>query len=218
MTDNNPGWRETADYTGKAPEHVIAATKRKTDGVSRAPMYKQLITQKLLHSIQAYNPFFIVVGGRTYELKDIIFYKKNGETIKNGKGWFGSNNSLTDFEIPVATKRLKIKLDGSTFIFPKKKDWYERHDTTPHAILYIPYEYFDFEYREVNRKWESGMTINTPTHISRRFTMDMSGTPLMVQEHAKSTTSTSVEAERVKTDIRKLEQELADKKKELQRL
>lgn len=218
MTQNQ-GWKEAPDGSGKAPEHVIAANKSKTVGVSRVPMYKPpKVVQRLIHEMQGYNPFFINVGGRSYEIKDIIVYKKNGDLIKNGRGWFGSNNYLDYFEVPETVKRLKVKLDGATFIIPKKKEWFERHDSTPHVTLYIPYEYFDFEYKEVNRKWEAGMTVCTPTHISRKFKMDERGTPLMIEEHEKSTTSTSPEAERIKAEISKLEQELVDKKKALQRV
>ncbi|MDD5453948.1 MAG: hypothetical protein PHW62_00410 [Candidatus Ratteibacteria bacterium] len=145
------GWQEAADDSGKAPEHVIAANKNKTDNVSRIPMYKPpKVVQRLIHENKVYNPFFINIGGRSYELKNIIVYKKNGDLISNGRGWFGSNNSLDYFEVPETTKRLKVKLDGSTFIVPKKKEWFERHDTTPHAILYIPYEYFDFGFCQVH--------------------------------------------------------------------
>ncbi len=215
----NPGWEEAADHTGKAPEHVIAANKCKTNDISRAPMYKPpVVVQRLIHEMQGFNPFFINVGGHSYQLKDIIIYKQNGELITNGRGWFGSNNSLDFFEIPETTKRMKVKLDGTTFIVSVKPESYERRPLNKYAILYIPYEYFDFEYKLVNTRWEAGMTISTPTHISRKFKMDERGTPLMVEEHQKAVTNTSAEAERMKKEIMMLECQLANKKQALQRL
>ncbi|MDD5454060.1 MAG: hypothetical protein PHW62_00970 [Candidatus Ratteibacteria bacterium] len=48
--------------------------------------------------------------------------------------------------------------------------------------------------------------------------MDKLGTPLQIEEHEKATTSTSPEANRIKTEISKLKQELADMEKKLQRV
>lgn len=193
------GWHEGKDpRSGKAPEHQAAARGKELGNTmsTRMSLTSELIdnkgeaeTQLLEKGTNWYNPFYITVGGRKYELNDIIIYKPNGATIHTGKGWFGSNNYLEKgFPVPKAVKRLKPKFDGATFIVPRKKEWHERHDLYPHAVLYVPYSYFDFEFKIVESEYSEGRTQSTPTHISRKFMMHPPyDVPLSVEETDKVT-------------------------------
>ena len=142
---NKRGWTEPKNIrTGVAEEHSKAAKKGKGKGKkSKWVDCKSKETQLLAKIAMGYNPFQIEVGNKWYELKGISFYDSNGIVFHQDRAWFGSNNELNNFPVPETIRRLKPKFDGETFILSKKKDWYERHDPNPHAILYIPIEYFD---------------------------------------------------------------------------
>lgn len=45
-----------------------------------------------LYTSSCYNPFFIDIGAKTYELENIHFFDSDGVICSSGRGWFGSNN------------------------------------------------------------------------------------------------------------------------------
>jgi hypothetical protein len=170
--------------------------------------------QNLFKIASVYNPYFIqvpAIGGKTYRLKGIYIYKKDGVIIKE-RAWFGNNNNRTQFTIPTATRRLKPKLDGTTFIVPVKKEYYELRDKEPHAILYIPFDYFDFEkFTEVDKFGEE--IRHYPKYVSRtRFMDDNDSVPLTVvdREHGVVEIDKAVKRkiDSLKAKKEKLEKEL----------
>jgi len=63
MGSTNKGWTEAADYTGKAPEHVIAATKADLTGVLRMPMKTSKETEPKIRDTKVKNALY---QGHTY--------------------------------------------------------------------------------------------------------------------------------------------------------
>lgn len=200
----------------KAPRHMEAASRNKLSDTLNSPLISE--RQFLYKGATWYNPYFIDVGGKAYELKNIIFYKVDGTQLSNGKGWFGSNNYVDNFSIPRAVKRMKPKYDGATFIIPKKKEWIDRHDKYSHAVLYIPYDYFDFEVVEKEEKWSEGKRMLVTHHISRKFSEDQRGTPLTLREWEKAKVWEIPEAKETKEEIAELEKKLKAAKEKLEGL
>ncbi|MCK4665987.1 hypothetical protein KAU33_04515 [Candidatus Dependentiae bacterium] len=208
---------ELADIrTGKAIEHQEAANKGKKSKKSKWVDWRNKDTQLLMKIESGYNPFQIEVGNKWYELKGIAFYDSKGVVIQQERGWFGSNNDLNNFPVPETIRRLKLKFDGETFILPKKKDWYERRDPNPHAILYIPIDYFDFEIKEVIENWGSGQKVKIRYYISRTFIQDARQTPLTLSEWIDQPYYTP-EGQEVLDEIAELERQLEEKKEKLKR-
>ena len=83
-----------------------------------------------------YNPYGIVIGMKSYELDDILFYDKTGVKAQTGSGWFGNNNNIR--QIVFKTKKIisrKNKIDfnvASPFIIKSSNNYNTRYD------LYIP--------------------------------------------------------------------------------
>lgn len=179
----------------------------------------KIMTQKLSPNSRCYNPSFVTINGKEIEIKEIILYKQNGELIKNGRGWFGSNNTTYEMggiEIPDVTKRLKPKFDGETFYIPKKSEY--SFDKNLQGTLYIPFEYFNFEMVMKDHSYGSGKTVSVPTYVSKSHKMDLKGTPVMVEDYSNSTSRISEEARKLTDEIRQLEFDLEKKKKELSQL
>lgn len=100
---------------------------------------------ELFIKYHGFNPYHVSVNGKTYEIKNIVFYKEDGTLIEVGQGWFGDNNRFPILIIPDVIHRRVQKFDGKTFIISQKRDWLDRNDPHPHAVIYIPLEYFVFE-------------------------------------------------------------------------
>lgn len=87
-----------------------------------------------------FNPFFILVNAKRYEVKDIHFFDKEGIICSTSRGWFGdggSNPFSVGVELDVDCV-LKKKIDfnlKTAFIISSGKDPY---DDSLNAVLYIP--------------------------------------------------------------------------------
>lgn len=208
------GWTEEKDVrTDKAPEHQRVALKgKKVKWVD----WRNKDTQLLEKISLGYNPFQIEVKGKWYELKGFVFYDKKGVVIKQECGWFGSNNDLNNFPVPETIRRIKPKFDGETFII-SKKNWYERRDPNPHAILYIPMDYLNFDITEVTEDWGNGQKVKTRYYTSRLFVQDSRQTPLRLSEWIGQPYYTA-EGQGVVDEIADLEKQLEEKKKKLRKI
>ena len=87
-----------------------------------------------------FNPYVVDTTNGRYELKNIIFYKKDAELVYVGRGWFGNNNTLgtISFDIDGIYYRRKAKFDGKAFVMGKAGE----------AVLYLPFEWFEFTGRQ----------------------------------------------------------------------
>jgi len=80
---NKKGWHEAADHTGKAPMHVIAATKADMKAVLRYPMQKVALTG-------------ILFSGEMWHATN----EENAKSILNSKEFIPSKYSSADLELP----------------------------------------------------------------------------------------------------------------------
>ena len=208
------GFHEAQDpRTGVATEHSNNAKKGKK---GKWVDWRNKDIQYLEKIANGYNPFQIEVNGKWYELKGISLYDQKGVVIKTS-GWFGSNNNLEVFPIPEAVRRLKPKYDGETFIMPKKKEYYESKRENPHATLFIPIDYFDFEIREENQRWGTGKHMKMRVYESKRLSQDTIGTPVRLEERIGEPYYTP-EGQKLVNEIDKLEKQLEATKDKLNKL
>jgi hypothetical protein len=121
-------------------------------------------TQELYKAASWFNPFFVNVGFKHYEIKEIYLYRPDGTFIRNCTGWFGDNNQLDSLKIPAVILRRTPKFDGKTFVISKGR---EEFGTNKQLLchLYIPIEWFDLIKTERTRK-EGFITIHTPVYTS----------------------------------------------------
>ena len=82
-----------------------------------------------LYTSRYYNPFFIDLGAKSYEISNILFYDEVGVICSTGQGWFGSgNNNFNVFTID-ADCVLKRKIDFNSktpFIVADGKDIFNK--------------------------------------------------------------------------------------------
>lgn len=217
MAKGQGNFEEPDIRSGVREEHRKAALQSGKKGKKGKWVdWRNKDTQLLRKIATGYNPFQIEVNDKWYELKDIVFYDSEGIVIQQGRGWFGSNNDLNNFPVPETIRRLKPKFDGETFILPKKKEWFERRDPNPYAILYIPIDYFNFDIKEVEESWGSGQKVKIKYYISKSFIQDHRQTPLTLNEWIGQPYYTT-EGQEVLDEIAELEKQLEEKKKELNR-
>ena len=118
-----------------------------------------------LYTSRYYNPFFIDLGAKPYEISNILFYDEIGVICSTGHGWFGSgNNNFNVFTID-ADCVLKRKIDFNSktpFIVADGKDILNK---TKYA-LYIPKSVIGLK---------SPIAINRGRHFVVRWTSDMDG-------------------------------------------
>ena len=118
-----------------------------------------------LYTSRYYNPFFIDLGAKSYEISNILFYDEVGVVCSTGHGWFGSgNNNFNVFTID-ADCLLKRKIDFSSktpFIVADGKDLFNK---TKYA-LYIPKSVIGLK---------SPVAINRGRHFVVRWASDMDG-------------------------------------------
>ena len=118
-----------------------------------------------LYTSRYYNPFFIDLGAKSYEISDILFYDEIGVVCSTGHGWFGSgNNNFNVFTID-ADCVLKRKIDFNSktpFIVADGKDILNK---TKYA-LYIPKSVIGLK---------SPIAINRGRHFVIRWSSDMDG-------------------------------------------
>jgi hypothetical protein len=101
-----------------------------------------------------FNPFFITVNGKEYELNDICFYNSEGVLYRIGRGWFSSrNNTNNAYEgITLASEpilRRKEKFDGKVFIMKAPTIPYQIEKC---VVLYLPIAYLESLNYEVKTK------------------------------------------------------------------
>lgn len=118
-----------------------------------------------LYTSRYYNPFFIDLGAKSYEISNILFYDEIGVICSTGHGWFGSgNNNFNVFTID-ADCVLKRKIDFNSktpFIVADGKDILNK---TKYS-LYIPKDVIGLKYP---------VAINRGRHFVVRWTSDMDG-------------------------------------------
>jgi len=207
---------------------VIASDLLQATKIVEVPISNEFLNVNdggYLYAKAAYNPYFISVGGKEYEIKNITLYKVVSEeidgkkvikpvTISIGRGWFGSNNTVPNLKIPKTVRRLKPKYDGQTFITPRQKEYYQRSDRTPYAELHIPYEFFDFTISERVMDWGEGKRQKLITYSSKKdpkIWFDIHGESFL-DPQAKP------KADKLKAEMEQLEAELKAKKEALSRL
>ena len=210
------GYPERKDErTGVAEKHRQAALGKGKGKKAKWVDWRSKDRQMLYKITTGYNPFQIEVNEKWYELKGIAFYDSKGVVIQT-HGWFGSNNWLEEFPIPETIRRLKPKFDGETFIMPKKKEWHERSDPNPHAVLYIPIDYFNFEIKEREVDWGTGQKMKQRAYVSKAFAQDVDQTPVTLTEWIGEPYYTA-KGKKIVDEIAKMEAELETKRKELSR-
>lgn len=118
-----------------------------------------------LYTTRYYNPFFIDLSEKSYEISNILFYDEVGVICSTGHGWFGSgNNNFNVFTID-ADCALKRKVDFNSktpFIVADGKDILNK---TRYA-LYIPKSVIGLK---------SPVAMNRGRHFVVRWTSDMDG-------------------------------------------
>lgn len=118
-----------------------------------------------LYTSRYYNPFFIDLCAKSYEISNILFYDEIGVVCSTGHGWFGSgNNNFNVFTID-ADCVLKRKIDFNSktpFIVADGKDFLNK---TKYA-LYIPKSVIGLK---------SPVAINRGRHFVVRWASDMDG-------------------------------------------
>lgn len=85
-----------------------------------------------------YNPYGIVIKGKSFKLNDIFFYDDNGISLHTGNGWLGNRNEFPSitFKTKKAISR-KIKIDFSIKApFIIKSD--DSFDVNYDLYIYIP--------------------------------------------------------------------------------
>ena len=99
---------------------------------------------KLEITSSSYNPFFITVNEKQYEIGEITFYNDQGSVLHIDCGWFEDNNKFKDgLNIDLTCIR-KLKQDFSlscAYIIPMKPKyrWDKRYSR---VHLYLPYNVF----------------------------------------------------------------------------
>ena len=80
-----------------------------------------------LYTSSCYNPFFIDIGAKTYELENIHFFDSDGVICSSGRGWFGSNNYFRNgLEIAVdvfVKKKPDFSLSVAFLLSTGEKSW-----------------------------------------------------------------------------------------------
>lgn len=97
---------------------------------------------RLYKNVSCYNPLFVMVGDKEYELDNILFFNDNGVIFEIGRGFFSDEKERVFNGETIK----KIKLDFSckkNFIIKTKKDYYS---TEVRYDLYIREENADIEY------------------------------------------------------------------------
>ena len=88
-----------------------------------------------LYTHPYYNPFFVKIKEKEYQINSITVFDTSGELAENGRGWFGSNNYVKELDLDVECV-LKRKVDYTM------KDAFIVSHPTPHGEtrydLYIP--------------------------------------------------------------------------------
>ena len=88
-----------------------------------------------LYTHPYYNPFFVKIKEKEYQINSITVFDTSGELASNGRGWFGSNNYVKELILDVECV-LKRKVDYAM------KDAFIVSHPTPHGEtrydLYIP--------------------------------------------------------------------------------
>jgi hypothetical protein len=88
-----------------------------------------------LYTRPYYNPYFVKVNGKEYEIGSIFVFDKDGNKASCNQGWFGSNNHCTTLTLLCGCV-LKRKVDyslGTAFIIKSGDGW-----DGPRYALYIP--------------------------------------------------------------------------------
>ena len=94
-----------------------------------------------LYTESCYNPFFIDVNNKQYELNKIHFFDENGVICSTGCGWFGSNNYFRkglEIDVECIVKRKADFAADVAFLLPsenKEKSWYSNR---AYYEIYIP--------------------------------------------------------------------------------
>lgn len=95
----------------------------------------------------SYNPFFISVNEKRYEIGEITFYDSLGTILHVNRGWFEGNNKFKDgLNIDLTCIR-KLKTDfclSCAYIIPiNPKYGFEKKYSMVH--LYLPYNVFQWK-------------------------------------------------------------------------
>ena len=94
-----------------------------------------------LYTESCYNPFFIDVNNKQYELNKIHFFDENCVICSTGCGWFGSNNYFRkglEIDVECIVKRKADFTANFAFLLPsdnKEKSWYSNR---AYYEIYIP--------------------------------------------------------------------------------
>lgn len=125
-----------------------------------------MLTLQRLNSF--YNPFYVMVDERDYEVEKIIFYSGSGEDISTEHGWFGDGqNEIDNIRILHTTKyRRKFKRDGIINIVPNRKP--DRNKNERYALIYIPFDIMNFKKEELTKE-RGYITFHYPMYRSCNY-------------------------------------------------
>lgn len=109
-----------------------------------------------------FNPFFIDVNNKSYELKNIHFFNPNGIICSTSRGWFGNGDNTTQglsFDIICNLKRKVDFTSKSAFIISRGNDY------GLSAELYIPADAIGLSEPSIRAKTERYFIVRWNTSI-----------------------------------------------------
>ena len=116
-----------------------------------------------LYTHPYYNPFFVKIKEKEYQINSITVFDTSGELASNGRGWFGSNNYVKELTLDVECV-LKRKVDYTM------KDAFIVSHPTPHGEtrydLYLPNSVVNLTTPKYERVYSGGAICETIKSIN----------------------------------------------------
>jgi hypothetical protein len=120
---------------------------------------------KLYKNTKWYNPFYVDVNNKSYELNKIYFFNKDGIICSTRSGWFGSgDNNFNSLEIPCSCslkKKVDFNYEFAFIVFSGEKSW----DGVSKYELYIPSDVLSVNGPIIDRKSDRYYVIKWLTNI-----------------------------------------------------
>ena len=116
-----------------------------------------------------FNPFYVDVNEKRYELKDIHIFDKEGIICSANRGWFGGSDNTSAgliFDVPCVLKRkADFNLNTAFIISTGEKNY----DNSLSAELYIPAEAIGLKEPVVKKRTDRYFVICWETQIKEVY-------------------------------------------------
>lgn len=125
---------------------------------------------KQLSSI--YNPFYVDVNGKFFQVSNIAFFDESGVIASVGRGWFGSNNHIKEIENEITVIK-KVKVDfscKSAFIIKDNENTWKSETV---YILYIPSTLAGLEVVKVDKWMNTQIITYYKTSLHKKAVFDV---------------------------------------------